>query len=1450
LEIATDAELRKLEINQQTVSPSTSFSGLSNPRSTYIPKLPPFDEGKDDIDSFLFRFESHANSCGWPKDKWTLYVASLLRGSALVLYHTLAAREGLTWDQLKEELLKKFQCTPDGFRDKFRAVRPETGESFPSFLIRSSHYLDRWIELTQTKKEYDSLRDLLLREQLLQSVSRDLAVFLREREFKTAEEMCRAADQYRNAHPEKGIARKGDSSIFEAGISSFPPRQSRNFNFQGRPGCTRYQSEIDTPRNQPTRPYSQGQNNTPSQTFMRGGQANRQTYNRGHGPSRFQFGFNRGQGRGGQPFRTTGSEISEKAEIRCYHCDGKFHVRNKCPFLFSEQSSATTNVASGVSEHKAACVLTPDQVIDGLLVEEGAINGLQASVLRDTGCTTAGVKKSFVLPEQYLGVVQKCRSFGGKVEEFPLAKISVDTPYYTGPLTACVIESPVCDLILGNLPGVATVHGGSGGSFIPCLVTTRAQTLKESKPQTPLKVPDLSVLDIEPKELAALQKEDSTLQHLYTSVVDIEPTSHNKPYYMLETNILFRFFPKGDKVTKQIVVPQGLRDTILHTAHDAIFAGHCGIKRTLQRVLNSFHWPGVTNAVVKYCHSCDICQKTVQKGRIPCAPLHKMPLITVPFQKVAIDLIGPFQPSSTGNRYVLTIVDTATRFPEAIPLRKIDTVSVAEALLTVFSRVGLPQEILSDCGTQFVSDMMKEIYRLLSISSVTTTPYHPQSNGMVERFNGTLKSMLRKVTRMEPQEWDRYIPALLFAYRELPNETLGFSPFELVFGHSPRGPLDLLAGKWTGTSCQEDASNVYQYVYELHNKIKDTCELAQEHAGENTDRYKQFADRKAKMRSLSVSDKVLVLLTDEHSKLRVLWKGPFPVIKKISAVNYEINMDGKNKVFHINMLKQYTDRVNVAINQSVENNETTDMTDTVPNISDILSPEFVPDIQYRHHQQRQEKTESASVGLLTDTVPDLSIPLPTLSVQGETFEDVVISDHLTQTQTAQLKSVLKEYQDILTDKPGTVIGVEPHTIHLNSDKPIRIKPYPLPFAKKAVVEKEIQVMLDLGVIEPSTSPYSSPVVLVGKPDGSVRFCIDYRQLNKLTVFDAEPIPDIEELLCQLSEGRYFVKIDLTKGYWQIPMREADREKTAFQTPFGLYQWTKMPFGLQNAPATFARMMRLLKLHECGAVCFFDDILLSRKTWSELLVSLRDIFTRLRAFGLKARPSKVRAGFQTLEFLGHTISVGKMMPEDAKVKKILSLQKPTNKKQVRSVLGLLSYYRRYVPHFASVTAPLTDLTKGTNSKSILWTEDCQRALVKIQKVLNTFPVLLLPSLTEDFVLQTDASSKGMGAVLLQSKDGLLHPVQFASKKFSSPQQKYSTIERECLAIIWACGKFERFLTGREFILQTDHRPLTFLQASKTKNNRLLRWALALQEFRFCVEPIPGTSNVLADILSRE
>ncbi|KAL8585224.1 hypothetical protein ACOMHN_013239 [Nucella lapillus] len=543
--------------------------------------------------------------------------------------------------------------------------------------------------------------------------------------------------------------------------------------------------------------------------------------------------------------------------------------------------------------------------------------------------------------------------------------------------------------------------------------------------------------------------------------------------------------------------------------------------------------------------------------------------------------------------------------------------------------------------------------------------------------------MLRRVSREQPREWDRYIPALLFAYRELPNQTLGFSPFELVYGHSPRGPIDLLAKKWSGLSTQdEETKNIYQYVFDLHNRIRETCKLAQEAADINTDVYKSYADRKAKARSLAEGSKVLVLLTEEQNKLRILWKGPFTVIEKLSPVNYSIDMDGRKKVFHINMLKEYVERTNVAVNKDVL--YVSDIVRPVPDIpmTDILPADFCPNVRTDAPTDVPTVDHDALVGLMTPTGSSDVIPLPVLSVLGESYKDVVVADDLTDKQTHQLLQVLSDYKDILTDKPGVAVGVEPHQIQTTTDVPIRVKPYPLPFAKRVVVEKEIQTMLKLGVIEPSTSPYSSPVVLVGKPDGSVRFCIDYRQLNKNTVFDAEPIPDVEDLLCQISDGHYFVKIDLTKGYWQIPMADNDRKKTAFQTPFGLYQWTRMPFGLMNAPATFARMMRALKLHECGAVSFFDDILLAQREWNSLLTSLKTIFKRLRAFGLTARPSKIRA-----EHTGITPGRRLGSEKDAPVPQSRAHQREQPEEPVGCLRGLLIRgARRLPPEFCDVRSP--------------------------------------------------------------------------------------------------------------------------------------------------------------------
>ena len=360
---------------------------------------------------------------------------------------------------------------------------------------------------------------------------------------------------------------------------------------------------------------------------------------------------------------------------------------------------------------------------------------------------------------------------------------------------------------------------------------------------------------------------------------------------------------------RQVVVPEVLRTKVLSLAHDCIMSGHQGVKRTYERVIAHFYWPGVHGDVVRYCRSCDICQRTIAKGRNTKTPLSKMPLIERPFQRVAVDLIGPIAPiTERNNRYILTMVDYATRYPEAVALSKIDAETAAEALVTMFSRVGIPEEILSDQGAQFMSAVMQETSRLLSVRQLATTPYHPMCNGLVERFNGTLKVMLKRMCAEKPKDWDRYLPALLFAYREVPQETLGFSPFELLYGRTVRGPMAILKEIWTGQGTEPEVKLTYQYVLELQERLQETCELARQELQKAQGKQKQYYDVKSKDRKFQPGDKVLLLLPTDGNKLLMQWKGPFEVIERRNDNNYRIHLPGKVKMFHANMLKKYTER--------------------------------------------------------------------------------------------------------------------------------------------------------------------------------------------------------------------------------------------------------------------------------------------------------------------------------------------------------------------------------------------------------------------------------------------------------------------------------------------------------------------------------------------------------------
>ena len=296
----------------------------------------------------------------------------------------------------------------------------------------------------------------------------------------------------------------------------------------------------------------------------------------------------------------------------------------------------------------------------------------------------------------------------------------------------------------------------------------------------------------------------------------------------------------------------------------------------------------------------------------------------------------------------------------------------------------------------------------------------------------------------------------------------------------------------------------------------------------------------------------------------------------------------------------------------------------------------------------------------------------------------------------------------------------------------------------------------------------------------------------------------------------------------------------------------MPFGLVSAPHSFARLMKLLRLEECNAVHYFDNVLIGTNSWSEQVKSVIEVFRRLRQFGLTARPTKVEAGFKELEFLGHSISEGRLKPTKEKVEKILRLDKPKTKKQVKSILGLISFYRRYIPHLATLVAPLTEHTKNHKPQKVTWTEESQKALEEVQSILSKEPVLLMPNVRKPFTIRTDASNSGLGAVLLQENEkrpGDFHPVAYASRKLLDREKNYAIVEKECLAVVWGIDKFTRFLFGRNFNLETDHHSLKYLHDAKMKNARLMRWALALQEYKFEIVPIQGKSNIEADALSR-
>lgn len=491
---------------------------------------------------------------------------------------------------------------------------------------------------------------------------------------------------------------------------------------------------------------------------------------------------------------------------------------------------------------------------------------------------------------------------------------------------------------------------------------------------------------------------------------------------------------------------------------------------------------------------------------------------------------------------------------------------------------------------------------------------------------------------------------------------------------------------------------------------------------------------------------------------------------------------------------------------------------------------------------------SACVSKAQTEAVDASIPV-NLSTEG-----------LNETQHRQLRDLLQRFSGVFANHPedyGQTDAVK-HTIPTGEAPPIRERYRQIPPKLFQEMRSVLQGMLDSGIVHKSSSPWASPIVLVRKKDGSLRFCVDYRKLNAVTRKDAYPLPRVEESLTSISNAKWFSTMDLAAGYWQVKMDPKDREKTAFTTPMGLYEFDRMPFGLTNAPATFQRLMEscLGELNAEALLIYLDDVIVYSKDFDSHLKHLEFVFSRLQQFGLKLQPQKCSLLRKQVQYLGHVISAEGVTPDPEKNKAVREWERPKTVTELRSFLGFIGYYRRFIKNFSRKAFPLNQLLTGVGSKRATlgkWTDQCEQAFQTLKDQLTSAPILAFADFSLPFCLYTDASNQGLGAVLCQHQDGKERVIAYASRSLHPSERNesnYSSFKLEFLAVKWAMTeKFKEYLLGAKVTVFTDNNPLSHLQTA-TLGGIEQRWAARLANYDYIIQYRPGRHNANADALSRK
>lgn len=1389
--------------------------------------LPKFNEREPDI--FFSLFENIATDRDWDDEDKTVLLQTVLVGRAQEAFVALAPDERKKYNSVKQAVLKCYELVPEAYRQRFRNWRKGERQTHTEVARDLSSFFNRWLA-AEGVETFDALRDLLILEQFKNILPERIAIYVNEHEVKTVAEAAVLADGFVLTHKSK---------VRE----NFPRYEYDHREY--RSGRVKFDHLMKNKTRE-------------TETEVVGEKCN-YCLERGHWKRECPVlgARNRGRTTNGKAVGCVSSVVHSDEPV-VFHADhfSSSGVKNVVQPDAGEGKNLGT-VSRGERETSGVCdVLNYAPFIsDGFVSWVGDAHRVPVKILRDTGASESFICASVLpfSPVSDTGKFVLIRGIGLQSFPVPLHRVQLFSGFVNGEITIAVRPSlPVdgIDIILGNNLGGCLVSPPPVVTVVPlsleepdkCLqvfpevFTACAVTRAMARAQigSPSDVSNMSVSGLFIPELPAplsydelveAQGKDQSLEK-YFALAAADPGKG----YLVQNGLLLRRWsscvdPDVADQVMQVMVPDKYRDLVLKTAHGKE-SGHFGVKKTYNYILRHFYWPRIKRDVRRFVRTCHFCQVAGKpNSTVKPAPLQPIQSVGTPFEHIIIDCVGPFTPSKTGCLYLFTVMCQATRYPAAYALRAITTKSIMKCLSQFISVFGIPKIIQSDRGSNFTSKTFAAALRLLRVKHNLSSAYHAQSQGVLERFHATLKSLLRAYCVEMKRDWEEALPWLLLAARGVVQESTGFCPNDLVFGHEVRTSLSVLS---TELGQSETPASLVEYVNGFRRKLLLSWKLASEHLSAAQDKMKQRYDRKAEARVFNPGDQVVALLPIPGSSLTAKYSGPFTIKRKVSETNYLLSTPERRRstqLCHINLLKPYYSTSSGVVGDHRDSPVGLAVVEGLLNIAQVAAEDGVQ-------------------------FPDDAVLHGCLSNTQKLAELDGMLGHLSGEQRDELKSLIFEFSSLFSDIPTCTSLIE-HDIDTQGARPVKQRFYRLPLEKRKSMEASVQYLLDNGLAKPSYSSWASPCLLVKKSDQTYRFCTDYRKVNALTKPDSYPLPRIEDCVDQVGSARYVSKFDLLKGYYQVPLTSRAQEVSAFVTSSGLYSYSRMSFGLRNAPSTFQRLMNRVVAGLEGCAVYLDDVVCYADTWVDHLARIRALFQRLVAATLTVNLAKCEFAQATVVYLGKVVGQGKVRPVNAKVVAIENFPPPTTKKELMRFLGMIGYYRGFCCNFSTVVSPLTNLLKGT--AKFVWSAECHQAFQNAKLLLSSAPVLAAPKLDQPFQLQVDASQVGAGAVLLQSdENGVDKPVCYFSRKFNKHQFNYSVIEKEALALIWALQHFEVYVGGglHSIVVYSDHNPLTFLQSLKNSTNqRLLRWALFLQPFRLVIRHIRGVENVLADALSR-